>query len=76
MTERAFVMVPLADIAPQAVVNLQSIADWASEVDSEGIEALTRSLATGGGTRLTRNRHALCRRRMPEAASRSCGRRA
>lgn len=43
MTERAFVMVPLADIAPRAVVNLQSIADWSSEVDSEGIEALTRT---------------------------------
>ncbi len=42
MTERAFVMVPLADIAPRAVVNLQSIADWASDVDSEGIEALSR----------------------------------
>jgi 2-amino-4-hydroxy-6-hydroxymethyldihydropteridine diphosphokinase len=43
MTERAFVMVPLADIAPKAVINLQSVADWASEVDSEGIEALSRS---------------------------------
>lgn len=43
MTERAFVMVPLADIAPQAVVNLQSIADWASLVDSQGIEALSAS---------------------------------
>lgn len=42
MTERAFVMVPLADIASRAVVNLQSIGDWASEVDSEGIEALSR----------------------------------
>ena len=41
MTERAFVMVPLADIAPRAVVNLQSIADWSSEVDSEGIESLS-----------------------------------
>lgn len=43
MTERAFVMVPLSDIAPQAVINLQSVADWASEVDSEGIESLSRS---------------------------------
>ncbi|AKI00276.1 2-amino-4-hydroxy-6-hydroxymethyldihydropteridine diphosphokinase [Hoeflea sp. IMCC20628] len=43
MTERAFVMVPLADIAPQAIVNLQSIDDWSSLVDSEGIEALSRS---------------------------------
>lgn len=43
MTERAFVMVPLADIAPQAVVNLQSVADWSSEVDSEGIETLSAS---------------------------------
>lgn len=41
MTERAFVMVPLAEIAPQAVVNLQSIADWASLVDSNGIETLS-----------------------------------
>ncbi len=41
MTERAFVMVPLADIAPQAVIKLQSVADWASLVDSVGIEALS-----------------------------------
>jgi len=43
MTERAFVMVPLADIAPQAIVNLQSIDEWSSLVDSEGIEALSLS---------------------------------
>lgn len=42
MTERAFVMVPLADIAPKAVINLQSVAEWASSVDSDGIEQLTR----------------------------------
>lgn len=41
MTERAFVMVPLADIAPQALIKLQSVADWASLVDTDGIEALT-----------------------------------
>lgn len=45
MTERAFVMVPLADIAPSAVVDLQSIADWASAIDTAGIERLT---ADGG----------------------------
>lgn len=42
MTERAFVMVPLADIAPRAVINLQSVGEWASAVDSAGIEQLTR----------------------------------
>lgn len=41
MTERAFVMVPLADITPSAVVNLQSIADWATAIDTAGIERLT-----------------------------------
>lgn len=41
MTERAFVMVPLADIAPDAVIKLQSVAEWASLVDTDGIEALT-----------------------------------
>ena len=41
MTERAFVMVPLADIAPQAVVGLESIADRASAIDTDGIERLT-----------------------------------
>jgi 2-amino-4-hydroxy-6-hydroxymethyldihydropteridine diphosphokinase len=36
-------MVPLSDIAPQAVINLQSVADWANDVDSEGIESLSKS---------------------------------
>lgn len=41
MTERAFVMIPLADIAPRAVVRLQSVDEWAQQVDSAGIEQLT-----------------------------------
>ncbi|MBW3098064.1 2-amino-4-hydroxy-6-hydroxymethyldihydropteridine diphosphokinase [Pseudohoeflea coraliihabitans] len=41
MTERAFVMVPLSDIAPDAIVGLQSIDAWAQQAPSEGIEQLT-----------------------------------
>ncbi|MBA8878460.1 2-amino-4-hydroxy-6-hydroxymethyldihydropteridine diphosphokinase [Phyllobacterium myrsinacearum] len=38
MTERAFVLVPLNDIAPDLVVNGKSIADWAALCDRSGIE--------------------------------------
>nr|WP_280177542.1 2-amino-4-hydroxy-6-hydroxymethyldihydropteridine diphosphokinase [Pseudohoeflea suaedae] len=41
MTERAFVMVPLADIAPDAIINLQSVEAWASHADGAGIEQLS-----------------------------------
>ncbi len=41
MTERAFVMVPLADIAPDALINLQNVEAWASQADGAGIEQLS-----------------------------------
>jgi 2-amino-4-hydroxy-6-hydroxymethyldihydropteridine diphosphokinase len=41
MTERAFVLVPLADIAPDLVVGGLSIAEWASRSDASGIERIT-----------------------------------
>ena len=37
MTERAFVLVPLAEIAPELVVGWRSVADWASTVEAGGI---------------------------------------
>ena len=37
LTERAFVLVPLAEIAPDLMVNGKSTAAWLSEIDSTGI---------------------------------------
>ncbi len=39
--ERAFVLVPLADIAPQVVLNGSTIAQLASECDQPGLEKTT-----------------------------------
>ncbi|MBZ9653355.1 2-amino-4-hydroxy-6-hydroxymethyldihydropteridine diphosphokinase [Phyllobacterium lublinensis] len=41
MTERAFVIVPLADIAPQLVVDGKSVAQWSALCDRSGIERAT-----------------------------------
>ena len=41
MTERAFVLVPLAEIAPELVVGGQRVADWASSIEAGGIRKLT-----------------------------------
>ena len=38
MHERAFVLLPLLDIAADTVVRGRSVADWASQSDSAGIE--------------------------------------
>lgn len=38
MTERAFVMVPLLDIAPRLVVKKKPAADWLDDTDRAGIE--------------------------------------
>jgi 2-amino-4-hydroxy-6-hydroxymethyldihydropteridine diphosphokinase len=38
MTERAFVMVPLADIAPDLVINGKAVAYWAALCDKTGVE--------------------------------------
>ncbi|MBE1207076.1 2-amino-4-hydroxy-6-hydroxymethyldihydropteridine diphosphokinase [Aminobacter carboxidus] len=40
MLDRAFVMVPLAEIAPELVLAGKSAAEWAAELDSAGIERL------------------------------------
>ncbi len=40
MLDRAFVMVPLAEIAPDLVLAGKSAAEWAAELDSAGIERL------------------------------------
>ena len=38
MTERAFVMMPLADIAPDMMVNGKIVSDWVGLVDKTGIK--------------------------------------
>ncbi|MGH6760211.1 MAG: 2-amino-4-hydroxy-6-hydroxymethyldihydropteridine diphosphokinase [Phyllobacterium sp.] len=38
MTERGFVLIPLADIAPDLVVNGRSVAAWRDDCDQTGIE--------------------------------------
>lgn len=37
MTERAFVLLPLADIAPELIVNGSQVSDWLGTVDATGI---------------------------------------
>lgn len=43
MTERAFVLVPLAEIAPALDVGGKAVADWVGEVDTSGMTV------SGGG---------------------------
>jgi 2-amino-4-hydroxy-6-hydroxymethyldihydropteridine diphosphokinase len=40
LTERAFVLVPLCEIAPEWVIAGRTIRDWAGAVDATGIERL------------------------------------
>lgn len=40
MTERAFVMLPLADIAPEMVVNGKSVREWLADADVAGINVV------------------------------------
>lgn len=40
LTERAFVLVPLLDIAPDRVIQGKSIRDWAAQVDGSGVERI------------------------------------
>ena len=40
MTERAFVLVPLLDIAPDRMIGGRTVRDWASGVDRNGIERI------------------------------------
>lgn len=39
MTERAFVMVPLADIAPDLMISGKRVREWAAQADRAGIES-------------------------------------
>ncbi|MBS7697993.1 MULTISPECIES: 2-amino-4-hydroxy-6-hydroxymethyldihydropteridine diphosphokinase [unclassified Chelatococcus] len=41
LTQRAFVLVPLAEIAPTLVIGGRPVADWLAEVDIAGIERMT-----------------------------------
>lgn len=38
MTDRGFVLMPLADIVPETLVGVKSVADWLSTADIRGIE--------------------------------------
>ena len=40
MLERAFVLIPLAEICPNKEINAQTVAMWAHNCDREGIEAV------------------------------------
>lgn len=48
LTERAFVLVPLVEIAPDRVVAGRSIRDWAAEADRTGIVRLDPGPAPAG----------------------------
>ena len=41
MLERGFVLMPLAEIAPDLAVNGRSITEWASDADMAGIVAIS-----------------------------------
>ncbi|UVC10906.1 2-amino-4-hydroxy-6-hydroxymethyldihydropteridine diphosphokinase [Rhizobium sp. TH2] len=43
MTERAFVLMPLADFAPDFTVNGKTVREWLAEVDASGIEVADES---------------------------------
>jgi 2-amino-4-hydroxy-6-hydroxymethyldihydropteridine diphosphokinase len=45
MTERAFVLMPLADIDPQLQVKGRAVADWLAEVDRTGIAVANENRA-------------------------------
>lgn len=40
MTERGFVLVPLAELAPELIVDNRTVSDWLSEVDQTGIRKI------------------------------------
>jgi len=43
MTERGFVLMPLADLAADLIVNRRSVADWLRQADIAGIEIADES---------------------------------
>jgi 2-amino-4-hydroxy-6-hydroxymethyldihydropteridine diphosphokinase len=44
LTERAFVLVPLLDIAPDRVLDGKPVRDWAAAIDRSGIEPIEELL--------------------------------
>ncbi len=40
ITARAFVLAPLADIAPDAVIEGKSVSQWLDEINKEGVEPI------------------------------------
>lgn len=40
LTERAFVLVPLAEIAPDRLIGRRTIRDWAAAIDRKGVQRL------------------------------------
>lgn len=44
ITERAFVLAPLADIAPDLILDGRTVADWLAATDTTGVEAFADSV--------------------------------
>lgn len=42
ITKRAFVLAPLADVAPDLVIEGRSVAQWLSAIDREGIDPIEK----------------------------------
>jgi 2-amino-4-hydroxy-6-hydroxymethyldihydropteridine diphosphokinase len=40
ITERAFVLAPLADVAPDFIIKGRTVAEWLAEIDRTGVEPL------------------------------------
>jgi 2-amino-4-hydroxy-6-hydroxymethyldihydropteridine diphosphokinase len=50
LTERAFVLVPLEEIAPEALVAGRTVREWAAAVDRNGVTRLAASTVVPGRT--------------------------
>ena len=51
LTERAFVLVPLAEIAPEAAIGGRTLREWAARVDRSGVERLDAPTVVPGRTK-------------------------
>ncbi len=49
LTERAFVLVPLLDIAPERVIAGRTVRDWAAAVDRSAVEVFQPTSLTASG---------------------------
>lgn len=47
LTERAFVLVPLAEIAPDKAIAGRSVREWAAQVDAAGVERIAPAVIAG-----------------------------